>query len=437
MDVAYQDKVLGCLSSLMSQNTSPYTPFQKLAWQRLEQKGLPQKNQEAFQYVSLRKLYESFLEPKKPALITKQDISSLLLPECQSSYIVFQDGVFCPDLSSIPSSFVVFSLEDALKSSYAVFLKHRLQASIEKEEDPWALVNAALCMQGVFIYVPPKVQETAPIQVLHLQSDPSISYAGPRMHLCLGAHASICMVSSFSSYEGSSTVYNDFLDVSLEESSSFSHVFTTEKPCFSWGLSAFRASLKKESKLHSYFATFGSPGFRRDYSVALLGERAEAHLNGLTALDARAESHIHVHMDHSAPSCQSRQFFKNILAEQSRSSFTGKIYVRRPAQKTEAYQLNQNLLLSDLATANTKPNLEIFADDVKASHGATVAQIDEDQLFYLRARGIPCLAAKGLLTMGFCQEILESIPVLSLRNTLSLWCRSFLLEQRENDATSS
>jgi Fe-S cluster assembly protein SufD len=195
--------------------------------------------------------------------------------------------------------------------------------------------------------------------------------------------------------------------------------------------------LKKESKLHSYFATFGSPGFRRDYSVALLGERSEAHLKGLTALGGKAESHIHVHMDHIAPLCQSRQFFKNVLIEKGRSSFTGKIYVRRPAQKTEAYQLNKNLLLSDLATANTKPNLEIFADDVKASHGATVAQLDEDQLFYLRTRGIPCSEAKGLLTMGFCQEILEDIPVPSLRNTLSLWCRSFLLEQRKIDETST
>ena len=436
MDLGYQDQVLDFLLSQAPQEISSYTPFQKLAWQKLEQKGLPNKDQEAFQYVSLRKFYENFLETGNILSISKRDVSSLILPESRSSYIVFQDGLFCPELSSIPSSFVVLSLEEALKSSYAVFIKHRLQTSIEKEEDPWALVNAALCKLGVFMYVPPKTQQTAPIQILHLQSDPSISYVGPRMHLCLGAHANVCMVSSFLSYAGNLTVYNDFLDVSLEENSHFSHVFTTERPSSSWGLSSFRASLKKDSKLESHFATFGSPGFRRDYQVSLLGERAEAHLSGLTALDARSESHVHVHMDHCAPSCISRQFFKNILAGQSRSSFTGKIYVRRPAQKTEAYQLNQNLLLSDLATAYTKPNLEIFADDVKASHGATVSQIEEDQLFYLRTRGIPSSAAKGLLTMGFCQEILEAIPLPSLQNALSASCRSFLLEQGEHDAIS-
>ncbi len=146
-------------------------------------------------------------------------------------------------------------------------------------------------------------------------------------------------------------------------------------------------------------------------------------------LGNREQSHINIYMDHSAPSCISRQFFKNVLAAQSLSSFTGKIYVKRAAQKTEAYQLNQNLLLSDQATANSKPNLEIFADDVKASHGATVSQLDDEQAFYLRTRGVSAQEAKSLLTIGFCREVLDGIEISSLRDKLSRLCREFLLSQ--------
>ena len=405
--------------------------FQKQAWELFEEKGLPQKNQEAFQYLSLRKFYDSLLVPvEKSSQSVCEDFSSLLLPESQDSYLILRDGAFCPKLSKLPSSLIVLPLEEALeKSSYSAFLRRHMDLLIRQEKDPLSLLNAALCQGGVFIYVPPKMHLVAPIQVIHIQSDLSSRYVGPRIHLFLGAHSKVQMVSSFQTQESSRALYNDFLDVSLEEHASFSHVFSTEKKSSAWGFSSFRATLKKDSHLSSCFVTLDSSGFRRDYAVYLLGERAEADLKGLTVLNSSLESHVHVLMEHSAPFCKSHQFFKNVLAGQSRSSFTGKIYVKRAAQKTEAYQLNQNLLLSDQAIANTKPNLEIFADDVKASHGATVSQIDEDQVFYLRTRGVPLLTAKSLLTMGFCQEVLDSIAFSSLRNSLSSLCRQFLLKQ--------
>ena len=405
--------------------------WQTGAWKKLQSIGLPEKKEEAFQYVSLRKLYESLLiERSSLEKAAEYDLASLILPESQNSYVVFKDGSFCPELSKLPPSLIVLPLEEALlKSSYGSFLSRRMHLLIEQEKDPWALLNGALCKSGVFIYVPPRTQLKSPIQVLHLQTNSSEIYCGPRVHLFLGAHAQVEMVSSFHSNPNSKALYNDFLDVSLEEKACFSHVASNENQNASWGFSSFRASLKKESKLSSCAITFDSPGFRRDYFVSLLGERAEADLKGLTAIGDHAEGHVHIHMEHAAPSCRSHQFFKNVLASHSRSSFTGKIYVKRIAQKTEAYQLNQNLLLSDFATANTKPNLEIFADDVKASHGATVSQLDEDQIFYLRTRGVPLLQAKSLLTIGFCEEVLDAIAIPSLRIKLSEACQQFLLTQ--------
>jgi Fe-S cluster assembly protein SufD len=405
-----------------------WKPFQVQAWKKLQEVGFPKRKEESFQYVTLRKLYDS-ISTKQSTIgynCCDFDVSSFVMPESQSSYLIFKDGLFCPELSSVPSSLVVLPLEDALKSSYGSFLKHRMHQLIEKEKDPWALLNGALCDKGVFLYAPPKTKIDSPIQILNIQEDSSLVYEGPRVHIFVGARAEVQVVSTFHFVKESTTLHNDFLDVFLEESAKFSHTFSNENMNQSWGFSSFRAALKKESKLDSTFVTFGSPGFRRDYFVSLLGEHSKAHLKGLTALGDSSQSHINIYMDHSAPACISRQFFKNVLATHSLSSFTGKIYVKREAQKTEAYQMNQNLLLSDQATANSKPNLEIFADDVKASHGATVSQLDEEQIFYLRTRGVSLPEAKSLLTSGFCQEILDSIEVLSLRDKLSQFCRQFL-----------
>jgi Fe-S cluster assembly protein SufD len=406
--------------------------LQDLAWTCLNTVGFPSKQSEAFQYVSLSKLTEtlrashSALEPS-----SLEGTESFILPESQNSCIVFVDGVFCPEKSKIPSSIVVLSLSQALQSSYSSFLKHRMQLLIQNEKDPFALLNMAISEEGTFIYVPPKVELLEPLQILHIQTDPALSYVGFRVHCFLGAQARVKMVSSFETIfqkTKCSTFYNDLLDLSLEEGAQCSHCFYAKDNCSFWGFSSFRASLKKDSSLLSLFAAVGTLGLRRDYFISLLGEGASVDLRGLSALNSSKEAHVHVLIDHSAPNCLSKQLFKQVLTDNSRASFTGKIHVKKAAQKTEAYQLNQNLLLSDLAIVNTKPNLEIFADDVKASHGATVSELDEEALFYLTTRGIPSLEAKSLLTTGFCQEILDHIPISSIREVLGSLCRRFLLK---------
>lgn len=143
-------------------------------------------------------------------------------------------------------------------------------------------------------------------------------------------------------------------------------------------------------------------------------------------LSDKRESHTHIFMEHQAPNCRSYQLFKSVLNDFSRSSFEGKIMVRQAAQKTEAFQLNNNLILNDHAHADSKPNLEIFADDVKASHGATIGQLDGDQLFYMKTRGFSDATAKNLLIYGFCEQVIEMIPLASLREEISAKVRSYL-----------
>jgi Fe-S cluster assembly protein SufD len=152
--------------------------------------------------------------------------------------------------------------------------------------------------------------------------------------------------------------------------------------------------------------------------ATLLEEGSEVHFKGLDNLSGNLEAHTHILIEHKAPHCISRQHFKKALREQSLSSFEGKIYVHPEAQKTEAYQLNQNLILSDGAKANAKPNLEIFADDVKASHGATFSQMNEEEIFYFRARGLSLKEAKSLLFEGFCRELVDGIEAGPMKDAL-------------------
>jgi Fe-S cluster assembly protein SufD len=181
-------------------------------------------------------------------------------------------------------------------------------------------------------------------------------------------------------------------------------------------LSDFKATLKSGSNLKHLALTTTGLLTRNRLRVSLLGEQAEALLQGLWNLLESHQCQTHVHVEHAAPSCRSLQKFKGVLKEQSQSSFEGKIYVHPIAQKTEAYQLNHNLILSDAAIANAKPNLEIFADDVKASHGATMSEVDDEQLFYLQSRGISKESARSLLIRGFIQEIIDQIPYASIRD---------------------
>ena len=214
--------------------------------------------------------------------------------------------------------------------------------------------------EGLFFYAPPGSAISTPLQL-----------SSPRLYIFLGEGASLSL------YDFSKE--DRFLHVDLAASSQFTSVS------------------------HS---TAG----KQTYTVSLNGEGASAELRGLLDLSGKEEGHVDVLMEHHAPHCRSRQHFKFVLQDQSRSSFAGKIYVHQAAQKTESYQLNQNLLLSDEAFASSKPNLEIFADDVKASHGATFSQLNAEELFYFRSRGFSEAEAKELLRKGFCQEILNFLP---------------------------
>lgn len=408
-----------------SLNNDLLNPFRIKAWERFLHLGLPKRKSEDY-HSMLFDLYQSeyLLASKKK--IEKKRIESFILPECQHSYIVFLDGHFDPELSDVSAygkSAVLLSLKDAMRS-YGIFLQNRLSKSIQEEKDPFACLNGALYSEGAFFYLSPGQKVKAPLQVLHLITQTPALFT-PRMQIFLSEDSSLCSASTFGVLcENKPFFYNYLLDVSLENQSDFNH--TSYQGGLGEGMlfEALRATLKSKSTLKTVSLT-AAEKVRQDYKIFLLEEEAKAVLKGISLLKKNDFSQVKIEARHLAPNCLSDQMFKGILEDQSRHYFEGKIYVDPIAQKTEAYQLNKNLLLSEEAFSSSKPNLEILADDVKASHGMTASALDLKELFYLQSRGISFRQAKALLIEGYCQEIADHCPINSLKNQIIHIAKAF------------
>lgn len=409
-------------------------PLQKVksrAWDHFLELGLPTRKTEVFRYIKLKSLYAQAFQSPSSSDINPQNLNSSIYPECQQSLLVFVNGFFKPELSrleALPKKMVICPLTEAMRT-YGALLNNQWAKGMKEETDPFAALNAALHQEGLFIYLPPRTIVETPLQILHIidvQETPAL--LSPRLHLFAGAQSEVDIYSNKMILSGNKHWTNQVGDFTLEEGAHvrLTQVASKETPD-SWHFEATRAFLKRDSRFKTLSITNGSKTVRNDYKAQLSGENGEALLNGLWMLGQTNEAHIHILMEHQAPACRSMQLYKGVLDGASCSSFEGKILVRQAAQKTEAFQLNNNLLVSERAHADSKPNLEIFADDVKASHGATVGQLDEEQMFYMKTRGFSDSQAKNMLVHGFCEEVLAMVMLPSLRDELHQQAKNYML----------
>ncbi|MBI3508695.1 MAG: SufD family Fe-S cluster assembly protein [Chlamydiia bacterium] len=361
-----------------------------------EMGGMPTRKHEAFRY------FLPVLYPEPVLQRPEQPVSFSLFSECPYR-VVFIDGFYSQEHSLLPKEILCLSIPEAMQS-YGVFLQHRMQKLGKEEIDPFALWNGAFQGEGVLLYVHPECTIDEKIQI-HCYSV-SNQMAMPRIHLYVGRNSRLELIQT-----SNETVYcNAYFDATLDENS-FCRFVQRQAGCEkSLFFQSVRATLKKESRFESLAFMQGAKASRSSYRVQLAEEKSEALLQGLSRLDGERQNHVHVLVEHAAIETRSRQHFKGILFDKALSSFEGKILVKAIAQKTEAYQLNANLPLGEETQVYSKPNLEIFADDVKASHGATIAQIAEEDLFYLRSRGLSREEAHRFLIRGFCRDLIDAAP---------------------------
>ncbi len=407
-----------CLHPFLSSFESE-TEHENSALQKMREKfskrfldvGLPSRQSDEFQFMPLKELESlRFVKAEQAATSTAKS----------ACCIIFVNGYFRADLSDIAAlgkGCQLMSLSQSFKS-YSVLLQNRYNKLLLEETDPFALLNASHHQDGAFLYIPPKLECKVPLEIISIiDTTNEHAWVMPRLHIFVGKFTELQIVASTQGIKSNSSFYNAVFDFELEDEAkiNLTHADLGGTSTHSFRFDAFRASLKRNSHFRAIQLT-DSEKSRRDWRVVLAGVGAEADLSGLWFLDGDKQTHTNVSIDHQEPHTTSMQLFKGVLDDASLSSFQGKILVRKKAQKTMGYQRNNNLILSNKAIANSKPNLEIFADDVKASHGATVGQLDQEQLFYLKTRGMDATLARGLLIRGFCEEVLDKVSSLQVRH---------------------
>jgi Fe-S cluster assembly protein SufD len=409
MDAHCVDPFLASLEPLVADN-GPFQDLKQQGFELLKRQGLPVKNTPGWRHLSLRHLLTKRFIRGVEGTVTKEQIAPALLPSCQRSYVVFVNGrldLSISDLSGFSPAVMVSSLESGFDSHY-LFLQTRFKEFLKKEYDPFALLNFALQERGAFIYVPAHIHTETPLQILYVSSAATAQVIAPKIEVVVGAHSQLSLFVSTLCLGEDVHLQLPHLDLFCDRHSS-----CALRQCINGQtvMQSLRAVLKESAQLSSVSLNEGGILYRSSYHVHLKEERANVHISGLSCLKESQVAHIHGIVEHEAPETESMQLFKSVQQGVSRSSFSGKIKVAPEAQKTQAYQLNNTLLLSPHATVLSEPNLEIRADDVKASHGATISQLREEDLFYCASRGIDAATGKRLLIDGFCASILSEFPL--------------------------
>lgn len=391
--------------------------FRIKAWDRFLELGLPKKKSDNF-FSSITDLYDKDLALAYNAEYAKEKIFPHILPECTCSHIVFINGHLNIKLSDISAykDADLYSLNEAMET-FGIYLQGRLIKNLQQEKDPFAILNTAIYSKGAFFYLSSYQKTKSPLQIIHIIDEACVYYS-PRLQLYLSDETSLdCINTYVIEKKETAFFYNYMMDVSLGRKANMtlsSHHQNHSKGFLFEGL---RAEVKKEASLELVTFSQGK-NIRQDYQVQLLETKAKARLNGIAYLDNSDFCKTNILIHHMAEDCLSDQLYKSVLNGKSVYHFAGKILVDAVAQQTLAYQLNQNLLLSDTALCQSKPNLEILADDVKASHGMTASELKEDQLFYLASRGISKQEVKHLLIEGFCKIVIDKCPIASLKKKM-------------------
>ena len=335
--------------------------------------------------------------------------------EC-CSRIVFVNGHYSPQLSSpdLPERLIAGSLASAIKRETPTVKEH-LAKNAQYRHQAFVALNTAFIEDGAFIEIPRGLTVDTPIYVLFVSTADEPIASHPRSLIVVGDGSQATIIEDYLALGEGCYLTNAVTEIIVGENSVVEHYKLQAENVNAFHVSNVQVSQARSSSFASHSISFGGALVRNDVNVALGGEGAECTLNGLYITAGEQHVDNHTVIDHIKPHCSSRELYKGILDDRSSAVFNGSIIVRKDAQKTDARQSNKNLLLSESATINSKPQLEINADDVKCTHGTSIGHLDEDSLFYLRSRGIGLTEARRVLTYGFANDVLNRMKLDAVR----------------------
>jgi Fe-S cluster assembly protein SufD len=405
------------------------TTARRAALTRFQLLGFPTARNEEWRFTPLAPLVETSFQPaaNASAAIAATDLAPFVVRGIGATYLVFVNGRYAGELSaemseggrSVPGGVLVSPLAAALdRAETASLLERHLARYAPFSKEPFTALNTAFVEDGAVVSVPNNIVLPGPVWIVYYSTASSPTVSHPRTLVVAGANSQATIIETYAGAAGDQYFTNAVTEIAAGENAHLQHYRVQRESRAAYHVAATRVQLARNAVFAQQNFMFGGAIARSDVSAKLDDEGIECTLNGLYLGDGERLVDNHTAIDHAQPHCASHEIYKGMLDGRARGVFNGKIFVRQDAQKTDAKQTNQVLLLSDDATINTKPQLEIFADDVKCTHGATVGQIDAEALFYLRARGIGEAEARALLVHAFASDIIDRVTIEPLREQL-------------------
>jgi Fe-S cluster assembly protein SufD len=410
----YLDQFPRVVKTLPGHGLSWLTRMRRDAIERFAGSGLPTTRDEDWKYTSLRALENKRFDSAAPTVqlpLTIAGLAELALPDAH--LLVFVDGRFRPTLSyagQLPKGTILTGLASLLADP-----PEGLEELLAEDSGAgFDALNTAFMADGAYLNLPPGTALTTPIQLLFITGTAGLAVQ-PRNLIVAGADSRASIVEHHVGIDGCQYLTNALTRIVAAAGARIEHTKLQQESPTATHIATLRARQGPDTRFTSGSVALGSGLARVGIDVGLGAEGASCELTGLYVADGRQHIDHHTRVDHLKPGGTSREYYRGVMAGEARAVFNGKVVVHPDAQRSDAFQSNHNLLLSDGAEVDTKPELEIYADDVKCGHGATVGQLDPDQIFYLRSRGVDADSARALLTMAFARDVIDRIRLSSLR----------------------
>ena len=382
--------------------------------------GLPTTKHEEWRFTNVRPIAQATFAPAEdaPANVSSGDVARFDFADLDASLLVFVNGQYADHLSDPPTGVTVVPLSQAIES-HADIVRPQLQRIAERDIDGFARLNTAALEDGVFIHVTREQTVDRPIRLLHIASPGKPFMTHPRNVIVAEAGAEVTVIERYVSLGEGVYFTNAVTQIDAGDNAHVAHYLLEQESMQAFNVNTLHIRQGRDTQVESHSVLLGGALVRNNVWPLLNGPGGDCVINGLYIGNDAQHLDNFMHVEHAKPHCESRQFYKGILDDKSHGVFRGRIVVHNEAQKTDAKQTNANLLLSDSAEIDTKPKLEIYADDVKCTHGATIGQIDEDAIFYLRSRGIHKDDARAMMVFAFAGESLDRMSVTPIRDALT------------------
>jgi Fe-S cluster assembly protein SufD len=389
------------------------------AIKNFENKGFPTKKEEAWKYTSLNAVLKNDFSvfPKKENTIEFKDVKKYFLHEIDTYKVVFIDGIFSSFLSATTHD----GIDVCLMSSALTKPKYKMVIDtyfnqIANKEDSLTSLNTAFSLEGAYINIPKSKVVEKPIEIIYFSTgNEAALMVQPRNLVVVGENAHVQIVERHQSLNSNPVLTNSVTEIFAQKRAIVDYYKIQNDVQTANLIDNTYIAQKQESRVAVHTFSFGGNITRNNLNFYHQGERIDSTLKGITIIGDKQHVDHYTLVQHATPNCESHQNYKTILNDSATGVFNGKIFVEKEAQKTDAFQQNNNILIGDKATINAKPQLEIFADDVKCSHGCTIGQLDESAMFYMQQRGIPKKEAKALLMYAFTSEVTNSVKIPELK----------------------